>query len=67
MKYIGYEDDANGCLYKTCHDLGIKSKYNKIKKSEMSEEDRLRFGLEVKKETRNKLLEKINDNKHGMI
>jgi hypothetical protein len=67
MKYIGYENDTKGSMYKTYYDLGLKSKYDKIKHSEMSEEDRLRFGLEVNNDTRNKLLQKVNGNQYGML
>ena len=53
---IGYKDDNKGCMYRTHKDLRLLKKYNKIPKTELSEENRLRFGLEIQDETREELL-----------
>ena len=59
--YIGYEDDTKGCMYQTHKGLWLLRKYDKIKIEDISEEDKLRFGLEINPETRSKLLSKYKD------
>ena len=62
MLLIGYENDNKGAMYNTHKGLYLLKKYRKIKKDEsMSEEERLRFGLDIKEETREKLLSKTKD------
>ena len=61
MTFIGYAKDNYGCMYHTHDDLDLLRQYYLIKKDDIIDEDtRLRYGLEVNKDTRNKLLAKIN-------
>lgn len=60
MLLIGYENDTKGAMYRTHKELFLLKKYQKIEQdNSMSEEERLRFGLSIKEETRKKLLTKI--------
>ena len=57
MSLIGYFDSNMGCMYNTHKGLYLLKEYNKIQKDEdMTEEERLRFGLNIKEGTRAKLL-----------
>ena len=57
----GYEETTKGSMYTTHKELLLLNKYKIIKRDIlMSEDERLRFGLEINNETRNKLLAKIN-------
>ncbi|MBR1385404.1 MAG: hypothetical protein IJ568_01095 [Bacilli bacterium] len=64
MKFIGYYDDELGCMYKTHEALNLMKLYNKIKKDDtINEEDKLRYGLTINKETRKTLLKRIDESK----
>ncbi len=64
MMFIGYYNDELGCMYKTHEALNLMKLYNKIKKDDtIYEEDRLRYGLTINKETRKTLLKRIDESK----
>ena len=61
---IGYEENNNGCVYQTFEGILRKKEYDKIiKDPTMNEETRLRFGLNIKEETRKELIKKIEKNR----
>lgn len=52
----GYLTDNNGCMYQTYKKMCLIDKFNKIEKDDnISEEERLRFGLSIDYETRKQL------------
>ena len=61
---IGYEENNNGCVYQTFEGILRKKEYDKIiKDPTMNEETRLRFGLNIKEETRKELIKKREKNR----
>lgn len=65
FRYIGYENDNNGCMYQTFDRLLLKKDYDKIQEDDMSEEDKIRFGLRIDESSRKELVKKIS--KNGLI
>ena len=61
---IGYEKDSKGCFYQTYKGIFRKREYDKIKIDEnIDEEERLRFGLSIKEETRDRFIKKLEKSK----
>ena len=61
---FGYEDDNLGCMYHTYDELMPKKEYDKITKDEnMTDEERIRFGLKISEQTHKKLQKKIESSK----
>ena len=62
FQFVGYEENEKGCMYQTYLGILRKRLFDKIKQDDnMSEEDRLRFGLSISNETRNTLMKRINN------
>lgn len=64
FQFIGYEDNEKGCMYQTYLGILRKRLFDKIKKdNNMSEDERLRFGLSISNETRGKLVKRIENSR----
>ena len=62
FQFVGYEENEKGCMYQTYLGILRKRIFDRIKQDDnMSEEDRLRFGLSISNETRNTLMKRINN------
>lgn len=53
---LGYEENKFGCMLQTYKDLLYYSRYKKIDKSDINDDDRIRYGLEISNDKRIELL-----------